>query len=1108
MQRDEDLSPDYSFSGYSSYDYENSASSANGVSPDMKKVNFKRDQSNQKVVENQQIPKFVSYLEFCEVQKQLKQYQQDFHEAEETIDALEQSLKAVLFTVSIVTKSQVKTIDDALRLISKMGDSRDSSDNDRVKYLTEQLALARAQLMQNDKGNNNSTIQELQGKLTESQSKIDTLNAEIKNLSDNQKDSQNNLISIKKKLAKVVEENNSLKSKLNTQKKSGTKKAKSSKTGKKKSSSKKKAAVKKPLPAMALVEQKNAEIASLETRIKELQFEIQANRENLISSSTISSESSVYSVIMNGTVLSQFEELVAKQRQEIDALSDQRAALLELAQALEQNIEVAEDELEQAIHERDEFESDLNLARNDIDIIEKNSDIAIQNIRNNILEILPKSISDKITLIQDLPADKQIAELFEFTLQKMDEIEARQYENVSDAKMPQVLSQLESALRFIKDMKGSSEVKPLLADKDFVREIQTQIKKMQDFIDQYPRDPYNKEPSVFDTKESDDQFRAFLNIAGEKVNESPIRELFALFSGAALVNKKLAQRVASLEPLRQNLEKSKNEKSELMNLLKSEASQQEQLTNELKEVTQKQNLTFYEMIKELFEMYKEAEELRITSFKELQAIKNDVNAIEKQTVEDKASKSKKYLAQISSLKHKLDELQMQNANLTSQNDRLAKRAEESAKKSAENFQNATANRELLQAQNRKIEELQDVSAKLKVLEKIREDLEDQNADLNQQIAENLTEKMILQKDFDKLQSKFSKLQEEKEEISSLLKQTKQENASLKKLNGQILSDIRARNENLDNRINLEIDEMNNKIKVAEKKYSDAESIRDHFLAKKKDYQRQIAELKASERTLKVKIEELMKTIDLTRKTCEDEFNSRLVALQAEVAKENSSMKDFNICCCKRLIQLIESNFMISLTGGTIDLWDIVNILEENLHSISADELSKVVHDNAQARALLGTKRGEPVWESVKSLKDENAELLEDKESLISEIEDINSKLSAANQMINKLFEKKDLAQEWESWAKDLYSMTNDGAVSDNYRMAIEEMVLAGNANKTVARKMELLRLEKAMLAKKRVAKEIMDGKIRECESIRPSIIAFMFIRRIQVYSSTLPVYIK
>ncbi|EAY11378.1 hypothetical protein TVAG_379600 [Trichomonas vaginalis G3] len=1107
MQSPEDASSNYTSSSYSSYDYENSMSSANGVFPDPK-AQKQYQQQNNKSVESQQPPKYVSYLEFSEVLKQLKQYQQDFHEAEETIDALEQSLKAVLYTVSNVTKYKVNTIDDALRCISSFGDNKESNENERVKYLTEQLALARAQIMQNQSpSNNNIQIQELQGKLRDSQSKIASLNEEIKNISNSKNDSESNLLSMKKKLAQVIEENNTLKSKLKD-KKSITKKGKSSKVSKKKGKAAKKLPKKKPTEVNALMEKKNAEIASLETRIKELQFEIQANRENLISTSTISSESSSHSILLTGPILSQFEELVSKQREEIQALADQRTILLDLAHTLEANIEEAEAELEDVIQERDDLESDLNLAKNDVDIIEKNKEIAIQQIRNNILEMLPSVISSKLSLIQDLPAERQIVELFDFTLQEMADITTRQYDNISDAKMPQVLSQLENALRFIKDMKSSNDTKPLLADQEFVRDIQGQIKKMQDFIDNIPKDPYVKEPSVFDTKDAEQQLKAFLHIADDKINESPLRELFALFSGSVMVSKKLMQRVATLEPLRVSLEKSKLEKSELMNLLKSEAAQQQKLSDELKVLTNKQNSTFYQMIEELIQMYKEAEQLRITSYRELQTIKNDVNAIEKQTVEDKFTKSKKFLQQIALLKQKIDERTMENENLIAENERLNRKAEAAAAKSAEHFQNATSSRELLQIQNQRIEELQDVSAKVKVLEKIRLDLEDQVAELNQKVATVLTEKSISDKNIVALQKKVTELTKEKENITKQLKQVKQENAEIKKLNSQILQDIRARNENLDNRINNEFNDMQNKMEVAEKKYADAKEIRDYFLAKKKDYQKQIAMLKASERTLKVRIEELEKTIALAKKQAEDEFNAKLIALQADVAKENNSMKEFNVCCCKRLVQLIESNFLISLSGGTIDLWDIVNILEENLHSISADELSKVTHDNAQVRAILGTKKGEPVWESVRDLKDEFSELLEDKDELINEIADLQAKLSEANEMINKLFVKKDDADEWEAWAKNIYSLTNDGAVSDNYRLALEEMILSGSANKTVARRLEILRSTKQMLNNKKVAAAIGDKNVPSPMSIRPATIAFMFIRRIQVYSTTLPVYIK
>ena len=1081
-----------------SYSNENMSEEANVMPLKQKRnqVTFQSPPQTTKKSENE-IPsaRFVSYLEFSEMEKQMKQYQTDFHEAEETIDDLEQSLKAVLLAVSNVTKSKVKTIDDALRIISSFANQKNqNNESERVLMLTEQLKEARKQILELESKRGNDE-------------KIEQLNEKISLIKDQRASSEKLAINTQKKLAKVIEENQTLKQQLKEQKNNKTK-AKKGKEAKKTAKGKcaaKNAKAKSPQKkGKAIVAENNAQIASLETRIKELQFELEECRDSLRTpEQSLSSSSTVPSIIMSEQVLQQFEDLVAAQADEIQQLYHQRDQLLDLATTLETNVEEAEETIEEANEENEKLNGELEIAHSDIERMKQSNKIEIEKLRNKIVEILPKAVAPKIQLVQDLPADRQIVEYFNFANAEIEAAEKRSYENISDEKMPQVLAQLENALRFIKEMSLAADHRPLLEDDQFKLDVMTQIKNMQEFVDSMPKNTI-REPSIFDARDSDQQVKAFLEIAGDEANTSPVRELFTLFSGVVLANKMLLQRVQSLEPLRQTADKKQVENEKLIALLQEEATNQNKLSNPLIELTDEQ-LSFYEMVESLIEKYKEITALNDASRKELQTIRNDVAQIEKKTTESALEKEAKYKNKIHTLKKNNLSLNQQVGTLKDENKKLIEKMINCVNESATVTEQANTNKTQLNTALEQIEELKVHKTNEKMLEKKCKELEDTIVELQSKVSELTTAKAIADKVIKSSKDNNKKLTASKEKLQKTNRDLKDEIAALKTINGQIFEDIKNRNANLSDRIDGRLKLMEESVKEANRKYDEAEAIRKEFIGKKKDYQKEIAQLKATERSLLVKIEELEKRNELSKKQMKAELDAKILATKAENDRDQMSTKDFVICCLKRLAQLIESNFFIQISGE-IDLWDVVNILEEQLHNISADELSKVVNDNTQSRAILGIDKQGQLWEGVQELVDHSNQLTADKEKMKENIDDLEKQINELQDLNDDLFERRAEADEWRQWAQSLYQTVNNGAVSDNYKKAIEEIVLSGNGNKTLERKLSILRTEKSIL--KTHYDDLEDLPKPIIYSIRPQTIAFMFIRRLQVCSGTLPTYLQ
>ena len=1119
---------------YSSYTSENSSVMANqnyNSFPQYQKQNSpqkiqQNPRSPQRVDIPDMHPKYVSYLEYAEMERQMKQYQTDFHEAEETIDALEQSLKAVLLNVSNVTQTNVRTIDDALRIISNFAHiKQQNNEGERVKSLTEQLSAARHRIIELE---NNSETQLLRNKIAEYQGKVGLLNDQIASLNAMKMNAENNATHLQKKLSKVVEENQKLKQRLNEAKqgktttKATTKSTKSKRgkgTGRKgkgkissqttKAASPQKKVESKQSPkkgqGQAIVEQNNAKIASLETRIRELQFELEACRDSLRSpESSLTSESTVSSIIMNEQVLVQFEELVSAQSDEIHQLYEQRDQLLELATMLETNVEECEDQLYNAEDEKQRLEDELEAAHNDIGILQKNIEITIDQIRNRVVEILPQSVSKKIQLVQNLPAEKQIIEYFGFLVAEMESISKRSQEQTNDSSMGLILSQLENALRFLQNLSLSYEMKPLLEDNNFKYAMMSQIKEIQDFVNQLPKNTI-RETSIFDAREAaEKQLKVFLNLVDGDAEKSPARELFDIFSGVVIVNKYLMQRIKTLEPLRQSNDKKEKENNDLISLLQEEASKQDDLTKAISPLVDDKSASFYEMIEELINKYIEMVKLRNASLKDLQNIKNDVSNIEKKTAAVSAEQAKKFKNKISELKRENARLQKDNSSLKADNQKLVAKVVESAQDSTTSSEYAASQKSQLEAAQEQIELLKAHKTQHKLFETKCSNLESELAELHSRVSELTTKNAISQKVINQVKEENKNLLESREKLQKTNRDLKDEIAALKKINNQILADIKNRNQNLSEKIDGRLKEMEKNVEQANQRYDEADAIRKEFHDKKKDYQKQIAQLKASERTLTMKVEELEKAKVNIKETMKAELDSQLLAARVKNEQDHYSTREFVVCCCNRLVQLIESNFLIKI-GGEIDLWDIVNILEEQLHKVSTEELSKVVNDNAHARSILGANKQEQLWEAVEKVVDDLNKSNEDNKNLKQQIEQFKRQLKGINQENEVLLDCKAENEKWEQWSKNLYQTITNGKTSENYRNSLEELILAGIGNKTIELKLSLLRTEKELL--KSHKEDLEKPTERKVYSIRPQTIAFMFIRRLQICSGTVPYFI-
>jgi len=250
--------------------------------------------------------------------------------------------------------------------------------------------------------------------------------------------------------------------------------------------------------------------------------------------------------------------------------------------------------------------------------------------------------------------------------------------------------------------------------------------------------------------------------------------------------------------------------------------------------------------------------------------------------------------------------------------------------------------------------------------------------------------------------------------------------------------------------------------------------------RKTDFMNEISKLRSSELLLKYQLDQLKQAQSQNMKCQETQIYAQLLSEKNNLEVQLRELSDFMVCGCKRIIQLIESAFSITL-NGEIDLWNIVNILEEHLGKyISYPDSSS---DIANTRDLLDLNSNEKLYPAVESIC---KELISSLESQKSSIESAIKENEISGYEISN-------SQKWEEWAMQKAQFISKSTMVQEPMKVIDEFILANLNIENTLNKINLLRDQKKILQK-----ITFDVKpvLSNSKSLREIILSLLFIQRL------------
>jgi chromosome segregation ATPase len=165
-----------------------------------------------------------------------------------------------------------------------------------------------------------------------------------------------------------------------------------------------------------------------------------------------------------------------------------------------------------------------------------------------------------------------------------------------------------------------------------------------------------------------------------------------------------------------------------------------------------------------------------------------------------------------------------------------------------------------------------------------------------------TQLRLLEKDKAELKalnaSGADELKTARKENKALLK----ENVALKKQVGLALEDIKRRKENLSKKMDTRILELESRLDADKARLDQMDQPKDAFAGKSKEYQREIASLKANSFAMAVKIEDLQEKLVLAKKSADADAQARLIKTHAQASSAADLLQRNAARCTAQLLR--------------------------------------------------------------------------------------------------------------------------------------------------------------------------------------------------------------
>ena len=809
-----------------------------------------------------------------------------------------------------------------------------------------------------------------------------------------------------------------------------------------------------------------------------------------------------------------FEDIVSGQAQEIEDLVHQRDILIENVRSLDGAVREAENFIQSVISEKSENEKIIS------ELKEKNSEL------NNVLPQLAQEIEQKIPhdLRSSLPQIGPDAEKYIFATidalvssrsvaNKEDESEKTQEDVVPKEKYVALLAKLEDAIRYIQNIAKpgdkAQESCPLGIDADVRNNILTQCARIGHFVDEnmvavgvenLPLHLSLFEPGSLSSAE--EQLKEFLEFTTqEQLSESPIRELFALFSAVCEVNKMMMNYSEKLKNQTQQQERTstpansdvvRNLQRDNFDLAQWKAVNQERInaaTEILQRITQDDGQTAMDvMVQDLGKRYEETvaelddlkqkHETLIQEKKELEeSVQTTIQEAEEkvQTREISFQEEQKTHEDISR------ELETKVSVLETSNDKLKQKLQATSESyEAALREKSTKLRKALQAQTETKKMLDAIQERTDAIVQENEQLHSVNQEMEETLNAQKEQLIAFAENERKLRDSRENL---KKRISvaetankTTIQEIKQRNDELQQKYQETLSSLQK-----------ELDEKKSLCDVLKEENEKAKKER-------MELSQTITNLRVTERALQLKIRTNAERQALEKSAAEARNNTYMISLKAQAVRQIDESKAQLEQTRQTITKILAQQFNEQAEEDA-SFSDLFNRLDRRLQMFTADK--RILADAIKLRGELKVPANVSLSEqwAIEQQAKANAE----NSSIRSQNERraVETELNNLKRATEKISSDAKEANEWEHWGRSLYKQVNETSAEipvQELRFKLSEDVLAAVKDRSTLKRLDSLRAQKKILSNPLINEPAQQG----AELCMKSVVGILiFAQRIQ-----------
>ena len=776
-----------------------------------------------------------------------------------------------------------------------------------------------------------------------------------------------------------------------------------------------------------------------------------------------------------------FEDMLAAQGEEINDLVQQRETLIQNLRSLDAAVREAEAQIQKEQNEKQE------IIKSQSDISKRNEELsdALPILAQEVEQLIPHDL--RSTLPQNGPDPANfikavVEELVALRAAPHEEEEEDKEEVVAKAKYVELITRLEDCLRYIQNIAKAgdkaTDACPLGVDSEVRNTLLTQCARIGHFVDEnllevgienLPQHVSIFEADSFETAES--QLKEFLNfVTEEQLKESPLRELFALFTAVCEVNKMVMNYADKIKAQQQQPQQQVNVSSEMIRNLQRDnfdlaqwkAVNQERIeaaTAALQKLTCDDGETALDvMAQQLADKYEEAQ-------KENETLKENITKIEaekKELEETTQASLMEAEEKVQTREISFQEEEKQHQDMSQQFEAKVSKLSSANESLKQRLQQTTENYEAtIREKSAKLKKaVQAQSETKKMLDAIQERTDaviQENQELHQINAE-MEETITTQKEqLEQFAINEKKLRDSRENLKKRI-------ATAEAANKTTLADIKQRNDDIQQKYLDTVNDLTNELNNYKQQVETLKEQEEASANERADLAQQITNLRVSERALNLKLKTAQERQQLEKSANEARNNTYMLSLKAQAQRQIDEVNAQLAQIRASINKILEQTF-----GETPDenatFNELFTRIDRRLQMFTADK--KVLADAIKLRGELKLQPSASLSDAYASETQARQNAEKKAERSHNERCIIEKELNNLKRATEKMAADAKQTKDWENWGRSLYKQVNEGSTdipSSELRFKLTEDVLAAVKDRTTIKRLDSLREQKKILS--------------------------------------------